>query len=347
MDFRGSIALARASGLGPLPRIFGERTSERQLWRALEQAGLPVDIVSDPNLPIPTYAMVGLFERCARLLGDRTFGLDVGFAMETDWGYGTWGQYGWRSATLGEAIQRYNRTVWAHTVGGGIDLLQHQNSWLWRSFGPSFSRSSIQHADHLLGPMIIVARRYLGKDWMPEWVEVSYPRDPQAHLLEDRLQVPILFDRRGTGIAIRSEDLQAGPFRHALLSADDLPLRAVLAEGVLQAAEEPARSLSAIVALRLLDGHTDIEGTARLVGIGVQGLQRRLRERGYTYREIVEAARRERAMSLLRETDLSVLEIALTLGYQDHASFTRAFRHWVGCAPTAYRFRYRPTRKAG
>jgi AraC-like DNA-binding protein len=40
---------------------------------------------------------------------------------------------------------------------------------------------------------------------------------------------------------------------------------------------------------------------------------------------------------MLRETKLSVTEIAFALGYFDHANFTRAFNRWVGCTPSEYR----------
>lgn len=98
------------------------------------------------------------------------------------------------------------------------------------------------------------------------------------------------------------------------------------------------RALSAVVALRLLDGRSDIEGAAQAIGLSVQGLQRRLRQKGYTYREILELARRVRATSLLLETQLPIVEIALSLGYEDHANFTRAFVRWEGCSPSEFRF---------
>lgn len=69
----------------------------------------------------------------------------------------------------------------------------------------------------------------------------------------------------------------------------------------------------------------------------MQGLQRRLRQKGYTYREILELARRDRAVCLLLETPLPIVEIALSLGYEDHANFTRAFVRWEGCPPSVFR----------
>jgi AraC-like DNA-binding protein len=100
---------------------------------------------------------------------------------------------------------------------------------------------------------------------------------------------------------------------------------------------EPVRSILSIVSLRLLDGQADIEGAARVAGLGVRGLQRMLRQQGVSYRQVLDVARAARAKALLRETDHSVTEIALDLGYTDHANFTRAFSRWEGCPPNDFR----------
>jgi AraC-like DNA-binding protein len=116
----------------------------------------------------------------------------------------------------------------------------------------------------------------------------------------------------------------------------------VAASSALAGKSEPMRSVHAIVTLRLMEGQADIEGAAAMAGIGVQALQRRLREAGLSYRDLVGAARQARAEALLRETDRSVTEIALELGYTEHANFTRAFRRALGCTPTDFRSRARP-----
>lgn len=342
MAFDGSVSLVRAGGFGPLPAVFEQRAGERALWRAFAQEGLPLAVIDLPQTPMPLNTMIGVFERCARLLGDRTFGIDVGFEMANAWGYGLWGAYGAAAPTLGAAIERYCRTFRAHAVSGTLELLQGDGHWLWRCAGPPFSLASIHHADHLIGPMMLVAREYLGRRWAPRWIEVSYSRDPDARLLEDRLQVPVRYGRGGTGIAFAPEDLLARRAPEPANGSPIVTLREVVADLVLSRAPEPARSISAIVALRLLDGQSDIDGTARMAGTSVRSLQRLLGQKGHTYREVVRAARSARALSLLQETDRPIVEIAMLLGYEDHASFSRAFQSWAGCTPSEFRARRRP-----
>ena len=45
----------------------------------------------------------------------------------------------------------------------------------------------------------------------------------------------------------------------------------------------------------------------------------------------------ERAAELLRETDMSVAEIAAAVGYESQGKFTAAFKNQFAALPTAYR----------
>ena len=66
---------------------------------------------------------------------------------------------------------------------------------------------------------------------------------------------------------------------------------------------------------------------------------------GETPHRYLQRRRVERAMFLLRETDLSVSEICLEVGFASLGTFGRTFREIVGESPTAYRLRRgRPAR---
>ena len=80
-----------------------------------------------------------------------------------------------------------------------------------------------------------------------------------------------------------------------------------------------------------------IEDVAQHLVMAPRSLRRKLEEEGTSFRDIVEAERRQLAMQLLQGSQMKLDEIALQLGYGDTASFTRAFRRWLGQAPGEYR----------
>ena len=60
---------------------------------------------------------------------------------------------------------------------------------------------------------------------------------------------------------------------------------------------------------------------------------------GETPHRYLQRRRVERAMFLLRETDRSVSEICLDVGFNSLGTFTRTFTEIVGDPPTTYRWR--------
>ena len=103
----------------------------------------------------------------------------------------------------------------------------------------------------------------------------------------------------------------------------------------------PMSACRTIVSELLPTGHPTIEHAARRLGIPVRTLQRRLRERGQSYGELVDATRRRRACCLLARPGTRVADVAKALGYADASSFSRAFRRWTGMAPREFRRRAR------
>ena len=67
---------------------------------------------------------------------------------------------------------------------------------------------------------------------------------------------------------------------------------------------------------------------------------------GETPHRYLQRRRVERAMFLLRETDRSVTDICLDVGFASLGTFSRTFRAIVGAAPSAYRATAEPTARA-
>ncbi|MGW4243099.1 helix-turn-helix domain-containing protein [Nocardia sp. NPDC004722] len=91
-------------------------------------------------------------------------------------------------------------------------------------------------------------------------------------------------------------------------------------------------------------GGFELNDVARRLSISPRTLQRRLHERGTTWRDALDAVRLEQATRLLRETDLPVDVIAARLGYADARAFRRAFIRWKDLPPNAFRKSHRPLR---
>lgn len=331
------IPMTKATGLGALPTLLEQRVSSRALHRVFHRENVPMEVLENREIRMPLVSMMGLFENAAREVGSRTFGLTVGNNMGPG-SYGMWLVYSASGATLGEALRRSAITARFQQSGSKLVVARRGNYAIWRYLVPGNSDISIQHADHILGPMMKFVRSFLGSRWQPEWVELNYQRDKDAHLLESELHAPVHFGCPGIGVAIRLDQL-ATPNQNirATPSSKHLTLLDVEASESACRFEGSIQSLFSIVVLRLLDGKSDVEGTAQLAGLGVQTLQRQLRREGVTYRELVQAARQGKACALLRGTSLNVTDIAFGLGYSDHANFTRAFGRWVGCSPSEYR----------
>ena len=85
------------------------------------------------------------------------------------------------------------------------------------------------------------------------------------------------------------------------------------------------------------DGPPRLEALAREARCSARTVQRRLRGAGLTFMGLLDETRLEAAARLLREPRVRVVDVAVDLGYSDHANFTRAFRRWAGVSPTQYR----------
>ena len=82
----------------------------------------------------------------------------------------------------------------------------------------------------------------------------------------------------------------------------------------------------------------DVRALARRAHLSPAHFSRRFKQAfGESPHRYVLSRRVERAQELLRNTDLSVTEICLEVGFQSLGSFSSAFHRVAGMTPTAYR----------
>jgi AraC-like DNA-binding protein len=325
-----------ASGMGPLPRLVEDAKGPRAVERVFRAEGLPLWLAHDQSSKIPLRSMMGLMERAAREMGDELFGLHLGLAMRPE-DYGPFVRYMVLAPDLLTMIRRSIRSLRYHISGCefSLDVSDQQARWGIRtSDTTSFGRRHL--VEHVIHPMLNVLRRYLGPHWSPLHVEVEHDRPACWGHVEESIGRRVVFGSDTNAIVFPATLLRRRAL-HQIPAKDVLTwreLRHMVRRRPPQTIIEAARE---IVQVRLLDATADIDGTAQLLGVARRTLQRQLALENLKYRDMVRQLRMERAVDLLRESAEPVTAIAFSLGYNDVASFTRAFRQWSGMAPSHYR----------
>jgi AraC-like DNA-binding protein len=327
-----------ASGMGPLPRLVEEANGPRAVERVFRAEGLPLWLAHDQNGKMPLRSMMGLMERSARELGDELFGLHLGLAMRPE-DYGPFVRYMASAPDLLTLIRRSIRSLRYHITGCEFDLeiFDQRARWGIRTSDPtSFGRRHL--VEHVIHPMLNVMRRYLGPNWSPLRVEVEHDGPACWRRLEESIGVPVVFGSDTNAVVFPAAQLC-----HRALH--QIPAKNVLTWRELRhmVKRRPPRTFveatREIVRIRLLDATADLDGAARLLGVASRTVQRHLALENLSYRDLVQQLRMERALDLLQESVEPVTSIAFSLGYNDVAGFTRAFRQWTGMAPSHYRRR--------
>lgn len=79
-----------------------------------------------------------------------------------------------------------------------------------------------------------------------------------------------------------------------------------------------------------------LDAIAAQLCMSSRSLRRHLQHSGHSFQSLVDAQRQATAKELLSENRRTVQEIAITLGYNDASSFSRAFKRWESVSPKEY-----------
>ena len=161
------------------------------------------------------------------------------------------------------------------------------------------------------------------------------PEGPPVH--ESHFGCPVHFAADRDALLVSAESL-AGRNRlsdRSLSAYFDEQLAAEIESRTSEAAFD--QQVRQVVTQRLSDGVPTLTGVAEALGMGARTLQRRLAAQGQSFQAVVDAARRELAHQLLRDTEYSLAEVAFLTGFSEQSGFTRAFRRWSGETPRSYR----------
>jgi AraC-like DNA-binding protein len=317
------------------------RRAGRAPGGVLKEVGLEPADLADPENRILYAAYVGLIERAAALIGDPGYGLKLG-ASHGVRDVGLLGFIALNSPTLGDALASIERYV--KVANEGIDAVfeagRHGATLRFRETDPSL-RGLRHNSEQAAAQIARGARELTRRKAAPLRVEFMHARPDGRIDYEGILGCRVKFRAAWDGVVFAEETL-----RLAVIGADSKLLRVLESAcrriiGPTPRKHDLVHSVRQHVVQRLAKGALPLDDMARHLGMSAKTLERRLRERGASYRALVGSARRDLAERYLADTDLRLQQIAYLLGYSEPAPLVRAFRRWTGGTPMQYRARMR------
>jgi AraC-like DNA-binding protein len=287
---------------------------------------------------IPLDKYFALIDLVAEVVGDPCFGLHFGaaHAFETA---GVFNYIVQNSPNVGAAIAnsvRYLRLI-VDAAELSLEVGGSQACLVYRMTDPRILPS--RHFTELVIAYGLKGMRVIVRDdaWTPLEIRFRHAppgdRSPYERLFGPTILFKqnddaLVFDRRLLSQPIHTADLQ-------LLRILETHAQEILAE--LPPADDLVNRLEQFVVGALPDASAGLSAAARALGMSTRTLQRRLRERGIVYADLIDEMRRRLSGRYLADGDLSLGEIAYLLGYSESSAFNRAYRRWTGRTPSADR----------
>ncbi|WLT40472.1 AraC family transcriptional regulator (plasmid) [Synechocystis sp. B12] len=299
--------------------------------KLLRRSQLSIFALEDPYAFLPRHQVFAFLLEAAQREGIEDLGWLVGERTELD-----------ELQAFGRLISQATTLYEAITIT--IKLMQIFNSqecfWLGEKgdqawFGQQFTQldGDSHHASHFsLTLMLKLIRQVTGKNWHPQLI---YSQTPYLGKINDLpVSEALINTRQGISAIVFPRKFLSLPL-HPVTNTDhdgdyDILLSSAPSLGF-------SDSLQQAINPFLKERYPSVQLAANLSQMSVRTLQRRLSEDKITYSELVTRLRYQKAIQLLGDRQIKIIDIAVELGYQDPAHFTRAFKQWTGVTPQHFR----------
>jgi AraC-like DNA-binding protein len=326
----GSARIAAFLHLPDILRDFGIDVAE-----VIKEAGVRADIFSDPENLI-SYPDVGRLlavsvrrshcDHISLLVGQRSRLASMGLA----------GQVVLCAATVGEGLRNLARFFSLHNTAAIVSVVTADG---YTRLAYAIATPAMGDTGQIqLGAMALafnIMQDLCGPEWLPSSVLVASSAPANLRPSQKFFRAPLRFDSDETALVFESHWLDRAippmePSRRRQVEAE------IRARELAILADFPM-VVRRVLRKQLMTDRCSMGSVAALVGLHPRTLDRRLKQHGTHYREVLDSVKHEVACQLLRDTRMQMQEIAGSLRYRSAANFTTAFRRWAGVSPRTYR----------
>ena len=324
-----------ASSLDGYPELVTKLGGNPQ--NLLKQFGIEPDRSNSEELWIPFQQRAYIYEKSAEQLGRPDFGLLI--AGQSDLNQlGALAVAMQNSSTVEEAQRLAAQYLFVVTAAVNFNVdVGPSESRLELSFDlPNTPPGSIPQAeDSTLGFTHRQVRMLAGDNYQLIGVELQHPAFCAESVYRDFFGAPVSFNSPYCCLTVSTKTLKS-PLRDTSDTLRNMATRYI-------AAQNPTRTRSFAdqveLAIRRSLGTDSCNRASIAAALAVhpRTLQRRLKKEGESFNKLLDGVRAQLARYYLCDSDLSLAQISLMLGYSEQSIFSRRCRHWFNVTASALR----------
>jgi AraC-like DNA-binding protein len=324
---------ALAAPINMLVRVLDNRGLDgRDIVR---RAGFDPALLSEPGARYPERLYPALWKLVVEETGDPCIGLALIQHLHASHLHAL--GYAWlASDSLKDALERLCRYSHVLTERDEFVLSEEHEGYRLRSIIPPGAKPiADQDSDTFMAGVVQLARFSYGDEFSPLRVEFEHPKPDCWNLFFEFFRCPVEFgcarDILWFGKKELEEKLSTG--NAELAHANDAIVKRYLAR--LDKSQVASRVREKLID-QLSSGHATQTSVASALSMSTRALQRRLKEEGTSYKQLLDDVRKDLAVEYLSQPHTPIKEVTFMLGFSEISNFSRAFKRWTGQAPSSF-----------
>ncbi len=299
------------------------------------KAGINPELLKKSDARIDISNVDELWRLAVELLEDPCFGIK----MTENWHPSYVGALGYAwcaSSTLRTALNRAVRYI--HVVSedlniklaetpGGIKVISDLEKSIF---------TLPQHHDVVISTIMHMCRFNYGDELLATEVCLAHEKPPCAKVISDFFRTPVIYDTAVSSFTLANKDvdlkLSSGNKELALLHDE------VLMKYLIEIKKgDIVQQIQSVILDNLPTGNVSDNLIAKELNLSERSLQRKLKEKGTTFRTVLDDVREMAAIQYIKNPVNTMSDIAFLLGFSEQSAFSRAFKKWTGSSPLQYR----------
>jgi AraC-like DNA-binding protein len=305
--------------------------------KLLNETGISRDCLYNASGHIPVEKMYILWNSAIELSGDRMFAVHAaervpfGAYRVLDYMFAV-------SSTPRDALVRSSQSFGLFNNAFRLSFRMYRNLAYLELFKPCNPQDLPRpYIEYIFTNYLVRLRMVTQKSCNPAEIHVTYKEPSSAAEYQRIFGAPVRFQRASNCLVFPRELLE---IRHPLADPELCDLLEHHAQRGIQhlcSDKRPLEQIHDALVHGLEVGNVTLTALSRQLAKSSRSLQRTIHANGMTFRGLLDSVRQERALALLADHELPLIEIAAKLQFSSPSAFCHAFQRWTGRSPHQHR----------